>query len=648
MKKIVGRAVVIVMLLSCCIPISAQDSLRTNMKEDARRYFTEKNYTKALPIYRELLNSFPKEPEYQFSVGVCLVNLNSDPEEAIRLLRPVQVTDYSPLAWLYLGRALHIYYSFEDAIKAYSKFMLIGKPADIKYYAVERLIEMARNGIEYTRTGHPVMAQSMKTIQLEQLPLATEINGSGKLLKKPIEFCSKTDIRNSYRPWMYLPSYTEINEYVYVSGYDQGKKGQKQLFRIRNINHEIWGIPELLNETINTKYDEEYPYFDVKTSTLYFSSKGHSSMGGYDIFKSVYNWNTKAWSDPENLGFPINSPGDDYIYITDELNHSASFVSNRNTPPNQATLYRIRLAQDTTGIRFFSVDEIRKASQLIIENRVAEFPVISAAENELKEPVAEEADTLFFTPVKSDYNKILAEALLLQIKADSSARVTRDLRILARETTDDASKKQMVTDILRNDKEAKTLQREADARFAEARKLKPDGDTTHIKDSILQVNKVVNGITVLQYKDDVALPVAEDKQTGLSQETVREIEKTVETKKSDNFSVFDKSPYNESNPIPQGIEVFPGLVYRIQLGVFSKPKPNDAFGGISPVSFEQVQGSAILKYYAGLFYSMNSVAKALETVRANGFPDAFIVAFLDGKLITTEKAREIEFAGFKL
>ncbi len=62
----------------------------------------------------------------------------------------------------------------------------------------------------------------------------------------------------------------------------------------------------------------------------------------------------------------------------------------------------------------------------------------------------------------------------------------------------------------------------------------------------------------------------------------------------------------------------------------------------------RLTGTAVLKYYAGIFYSQNSVTRALETVRTNGFPDAFILAFLDGKLITTEKAREIEFSGFRI
>jgi hypothetical protein len=117
---------------------------------------------------------------------------------------------------------------------------------------------------------------------------------------------------------------------------------------------------------------------------------------------------------------------------------------------------------------------------------------------------------------------------------------------------------------------------------------------------------------------------------------------------ADDFAILEKSPYGDSNPIPQGLSILPGLIYRIQLGVFSKPKPNDAFGGITPVISEQAANGTVLKYYAGLFHSINTVTSALEAVRAKGFPDAFIVAFFDGKLITTEKAREIEFAAFKL
>jgi hypothetical protein len=56
----------------------------------------------------------------------------------------------------------------------------------------------------------------------------------------------------------------------------------------------------------------------------------------------------------------------------------------------------------------------------------------------------------------------------------------------------------------------------------------------------------------------------------------------------------------------------------------------------------------VFKYYTGDFPSLESVTAALEKVRNSGFPDAFVVAYYDSKPITTEKAKEIEFAGLRL
>jgi tetratricopeptide (TPR) repeat protein len=634
--------------------LDAQDSIKTRMKSEAQQYFLQKEYARALPLYQELLKSFPKEPEYEYGAGVCLFQLNSEPEEAIRLLRPMPVAEYNPLALYYLGRSLHNYYSFEEAITAYSKFMLNGKAADAKQLNVERLIEMARNGIELTRTGRNIEVQSTLPVQLMQLPVVAEINPTGKLMKKPIEFCTKTDLKTGYRSWMYLPLYTEINEYVYVAGYDQGEKNGKQLFRVKNINHELWSPPEMIDEVINTPYDEEYPYFDTKTSTLYFSSTGHSSMGGFDIFRSIYNWNTKTWSIPENMGFPINSPYDDYVFITDGFGRSASFISNRKTGPSQAIIYRIKLEQDSTGVHFESVDDIRKASQLVLGNNVqasveaAETTALLIQDSPMQEPAGIQDAEAQVT--KTDYNRVLADALLLQIKADSLSRISRDMRIQAKESTEEEVKKQLIADILSTEKAGKNLQREADQKFAEARKIKEQhGDQPLNADSLVTADREMNGITVYRYKS------GQEEDIQVEDIPVQEIAPPAPVKaepkipvKTDDFILLEKSPYHSANPIPQGLGSHAGLVYRIQLGVFSKEKPWDAFGGISPIAFERTPSGTMLKYFAGLFYTLNNVNLALEKVRTNGFPDAFIVAFQDGQPISTEKAREIEFSGYKM
>ena len=582
----------------------AQDAT-VSLKTEAQQYLMNRNYEKALPLYRQLLIQFPKEPGCLYGLGVCLAMLNQDTEYAVNLLRSAGNANYDPLSWYYLGQALHMNYQFEDAIKAFSKFLLLGKNKDIKTFEAERKIQMARNGLELTRTGLNLNVIEVKELQTDHMENASEINGSGKLIKKPVEFCNKSDLREDYRPLMYLPIYTELNEFVYVSGNEKNNKGKKQLFRVKNMNHETWSIPELLSDVINTPFDDAYPYFDNRTSVLYFSSKGHSSMGGYDIFRSAYDWNARSWSKPENMGFPVNSPYDDYFYITDEYLKTASFVSNRKTGPLQATLYKLRLSEDSTGYLMTDIEAIKQESDLKV------MPIIRPAE-----PVPEEHRSLpdvFITgeqavPPAQDYNKLLAEAMNIQIKADSLSRMSRDKRLQARDTPDSEVKKQLVTDLIWVEKDAKRLQREADNKFAAARKLRESSNTG---DSTLVLSKEIDG----------TLP--------------------------DEFIMLEKSPYSDTHPFPSGIGHTVGLIYRIQLGAFSKPRPWDAFGGITPVCYEQVDNTTLLKYYAGRFYSVTSVTSALEKVR-EGFPDAFVVAFFDGKLIPTEKAREMEFESFKL
>lgn len=646
------------MLLYLAIPIFhgsllAQDSPKLSMQNEALNDFSEKNYVGALPLFEELLKSNPLNPEYQYYTGVCLVMLNSNLQESVKLLRSASNANYNPLAWYYLGRALHLQYFFDDAIKAYSNLILKGKTTEIKSLDIERQIEMCKNGIEFTRSGKPLQVQSSRTVPAEQLQIVGEINGSGKLLKKPVEFSSKTDLNAGFQSWMFLPFYTEINDFIYVTGYEKGQKNQKQLFRIKNINNEIWGIPEILDEPVNTPYDEEFPYFDAKTAVLYFSSKGHSSMGGYDIFKSVYDWNSKTWTKPENLGFPINTPYDDFAFMTDGFSSSASFASTRNTRPNQITIYKIKLRPDTTGIHFESMDEMQMASQLLVESlpspdksQIKDTITLQNNKDENNHETLIQTDNLENT--KIDYNKILAEALILQVKADSLTRIARNKRIIARETPDEELKKELINEIISIEKEAKSYQRDTDKKFATAREMKGEENTEPSPiDSVVTQTGEINGIKIYEYTSNPSPSKDEETYNIPAIETAASVPaEETPASKQDEFSMSEKSAYNDSDPIPQGLKVYPGLVYHIQLGVFSRIKPPDAFGGINPVCYEFIADKSIFKYYAGVFHSLNSVSEALLKVRAIGFPDAFIVAYLDGQTITTEKAKEIEYDGF--
>jgi hypothetical protein len=57
--------------------------------------------------------------------------------------------------------------------------------------------------------------------------------------------------------------------------------------------------------------DEDFPNIAPDGKTLYFSSKGHTSMGGYDIFKANFDEENQKWENAKNIGYPVNTTGDD-------------------------------------------------------------------------------------------------------------------------------------------------------------------------------------------------------------------------------------------------------------------------------------------------------------------------------------------------
>jgi outer membrane protein OmpA-like peptidoglycan-associated protein/tetratricopeptide (TPR) repeat protein len=75
-----------------------------------------------------------------------------------------------------------------------------------------------------------------------------------------------------------------------------------------------WGPAKSIGNQINTKFDDDSPYLSRDGKALYFSSRGHNTMGGYDIFKSTWDEAARAWGRPENMGYPVNTPDDDTYY----------------------------------------------------------------------------------------------------------------------------------------------------------------------------------------------------------------------------------------------------------------------------------------------------------------------------------------------
>ncbi|WP_018341996.1 OmpA family protein [Cytophaga aurantiaca] len=101
-----------------------------------------------------------------------------------------------------------------------------------------------------------------------------------------------------------------------------------------------WSKPVKL--PINTPFDEDAPFMHPDGKTLYFSSKGHTSMGGYDVFKTTRT-SSGTWSTPENLGSPINTAGDDIYFVLSADGKIGYYSSNKEGGYGQQDIYSIRM-----------------------------------------------------------------------------------------------------------------------------------------------------------------------------------------------------------------------------------------------------------------------------------------------------------------
>ena len=136
----------------------------------------------------------------------------------------------------------------------------------------------------------------------------------------------------------------EVKVYFITNG---GYSGNKDIYYsgVKNKDRNIWGAAQSAGIEINTNYDEGSVYIHPDGKTMYFSSKGHDSMGGYDIFVSEVD-ELGQWGKPVNLGYPINTIYDDNYFVMTADGRTAYFSSNRPFGKGGYDIYKLKYKGD--------------------------------------------------------------------------------------------------------------------------------------------------------------------------------------------------------------------------------------------------------------------------------------------------------------
>jgi len=142
-------------------------------------------------------------------------------------------------------------------------------------------------------------------------------SSNGNNWNEPVAFTKQ--INSKF--WEPSASISADNKAIYFTSDRKEGFGGSDIWMIKKLPDGEWGIAQNLGSSVNTKYDEDAPFIHPDNKTLYYSSMGHNTMGGYDIFKSTLNIDN-SWSPPVNMNYPINTTGDDiYLVLTGDGKH---------------------------------------------------------------------------------------------------------------------------------------------------------------------------------------------------------------------------------------------------------------------------------------------------------------------------------------
>ncbi len=374
------------------IHVSAQYS-EQDLIEEANALFDKGEFAEAMPLYSQLLSLNPTNPVFNYKYGATALYGDAEKkEEAIKYLKfSVGKPNVDNQSWYYLGRAYHLNYLFQDAISAYEKYKTLASNSDLEEKEVDLKISMAKSGQNLLSQIKEIKVLDKKQSPVESFFRIYDLSDiGGKILVTPEELLSAEDKKRNHRS---LIHFRGSGTTIYFSSYGKSGKNGLDIYHAEVLPDGTYTEPVAVQGSINTPYDEDFPYLHPDDKTFYFSSKGHGSMGGYDVYKSGFNKATGVFSTPVNLDFAVNTPDDDLFYLADSLNEMAYFASARSSKQGQLDVYKVLVKSapiDITLIKGTFINQIDPSKKL------AKITTIDATTNK-------EVDVQYSDPATGEY-----------------------------------------------------------------------------------------------------------------------------------------------------------------------------------------------------------------------------------------------------
>jgi tetratricopeptide (TPR) repeat protein len=318
---------------------------------EAENYFNNRQFSKAKAIYESLLKKKPNDLLYNFRIGRCCFEIK-DFESAVRYFE--SGGNRYPMRDLYLADAYFETYRFDQAITAYNNYLNTLDPNDKKIPDIQQKINQATLGDNLlNRVEDIAIVDSFIVPKNDFLKFYHLNKDAGTLQWEKIKLNPKSQTDR-------ITYITQRGDRKILSDTTKGNLDILSSYKLLDN----WIRPVSISSQINTSRNENYPFLLLDGVTLYFASDNNTSLGGYDIFITKYSPNAKDFLTPENIGFPFNSPYNDYMFAIDESNKIGWFASDRYLTAGKVTIYTFVVNDNKTYIRSEDSTLLRQYAQL--------------------------------------------------------------------------------------------------------------------------------------------------------------------------------------------------------------------------------------------------------------------------------------------
>ncbi len=385
---------------------------------------------------------------------------------------------------------------------------------------------------------------------------------------------------------------------------------------VSEFQNNEWSNPKNLGPNINTPYDEICPYLSYDGRTLYFSSNNEKSVGGFDVFKCRFNNNNVDWQRAENVGFPINSAGDDIYFRLTRDGYKAFLSSNRKEGFGGYDIYNV----------LFNAlqEEQSERSKPIVFTQIPPFDSTNQVKQLEKSSAANTISFYEFSPFYYDNED--------NVLGQNTIRQLNKLVKLSKEIP------QATFDFTCHSDE--TGPSGIDLYFCIKRAEK-------IQEYLLKQGVSINRIQINSCGSNY--PIAENYNNGKpnisGQKMNRRIDLVVRNIDENTVRLAIEKPQVNEVMASADNELYQnkanGLVYRIQIASIKQMYKGNIINQKDSY-IDKNMDTGQYRYSIGLFTSFSDAQKELATIKDEGIKDAIIIPFINGVRMNSTTANSFK------